>query len=80
MDRLQVAAMFAAARGKKVASTMDFFLADQFLNSGIMLEHDRRIRKETIEDMACQIPDTGQNLLDGGSATHWLEAQAKLLE
>lgn len=79
MERIKLALMFANARGKKSAKSLDYFLADQFLNSGMMLEHDRKIQKEAIEDVACRIPDTVDNLQSGESATHWLQEEAAKL-
>lgn len=78
-ERIKIAAIFAAARNSKVSEPVDFFMADQFLSAGLMMEHDRGVRKQAIEDMACRIPDTVEALMDGESATQWLADQADLL-
>jgi hypothetical protein len=79
MERIKVAAIFAASRNSKVTEPMDFFMADQFLNAGLMMEHDRGVRKQAIEDMACWIPDSVEALSSGKSATNWLAEQAEKL-
>lgn len=79
MERIKVAAIFAASRNSKVSEPLDFFMADQFLSTGLMMEHDRSVRKQAIEDMACQIPDSVDALMEGESATHWLASQAEML-
>lgn len=76
-DRVEIALFFAfLIRGEKEAKPFDYFLADQFLSSGIMLEHDRLVKKRTIEQMAAWIPDNVSSLQDGTSATHWLADRA----
>lgn len=79
MERIKIAAIFAAARNSKVSEPIDYFMADQFLSAGLMMEHDRGVRKKAIEDMANWIPDSVDSLMNGESATHWLADQADML-
>lgn len=78
-ERIKIAEIFAAARNSKVSEPIDYFMADQFLNAGLMMEHDRGVRKKAIEDMANWIPDSVDSLMNGESATHWLADQAGML-
>jgi len=79
-ERIQLAMMLAAGRGAKKAEDSDFAFADRFLNSPMVAAHDRRVRRETLEDAAFRIPDTCDALMDGTAATQWLAREAGMLQ